>query len=83
MEDSTDLDQVGRIFDEGDSYWDRALKVSEFANADEGVCEARVMRGTDRLRSIIGEKVAATHTYTRSEELLSARVIQVKFITCA
>jgi hypothetical protein len=61
---------------------DRPLKVSEFANLDGGASEARAMRGANRLRSIIGEKVAVTHTYTRSEELLSAGVIQVKFITC-
>jgi hypothetical protein len=75
MVDSSDLGRSEVIIDEGDSYEDRALEVSEFANPDEGVSETRVMRGADRLRFMIGEKVAATHTYTRSEKLLSARVI--------
>jgi len=46
---------------------DRSLKVCKVAKRDEGASVTRELRGARRRRAIISEKVAATHTYTRTE----------------
>jgi len=52
---------------DGDSYKDRSLKICKVAKRDEGASVTRELRGARRRRAIISEKVAATHTYTRTE----------------
>jgi len=53
------------------------------ANSDEAEIETRILKRANRRRSKTGERGGATIVCARSEELLSAIVIQMNLITCS